>query len=83
MGIRVALYEGSERRGEVEFRTLLVAGPDDYVCSPVGIISHDEATAISWGLRRLPAVDLHGCVGRFTWREESALSAAPDRDHPN
>ncbi len=69
MDHRVALYDGTRRRGMVRFRTLLVTGPRDYTCLPDGTLTLAEAVEVSDRLRDLPAVSM-GTVGKYQWEVE-------------
>jgi hypothetical protein len=71
MSFSVGLYRDSARQGRIAFRTLPATRSSDYVSTPDGILSRDEAEHISRQLLQTPAV-CHGAVGKYVWRQEEA-----------
>jgi hypothetical protein len=69
MRLKVGLYHGPARYGEVELDTVFVMVPADYTCEPRDIITHDEVIQIAKVLRREPK-NHAGVVGNYNWREE-------------
>jgi hypothetical protein len=68
MSNTIGLYQGLTRQGEVEFDTVFVMEPADYVCKPKGVVTYDEVAQIAKVLRR---EGTHaGVVGKYEWHEE-------------
>lgn len=66
---RIGLYHNSTRYGNIEFDTIFVMKPADYVCEPLGVVTHEEAGQIAAVLRRTPHIE-SGVVGYFDWCKE-------------
>lgn len=66
MNLRIGLYHGSTRYGEVELGTVFVMEPADYTCEPKGVVTCEEVQQIAKVLRRSPDIET-GVVGEFAW----------------
>jgi hypothetical protein len=71
MSASVGLYREFARKGGNTFRTVPATQSSDYVSTPKGVLSHDQAENVSWQLCRTPVVD-QGAVGQYVWRREEA-----------
>jgi hypothetical protein len=69
MSFSVGLYRDFARKGGITFSTVPAKQTSDYVSTPEGVLSHDQAEHVSWQLRRTPIV-YQGAVGRYVWRQE-------------
>ena len=69
MSFSVGLYRDFARKGGIAFSTVPAKQTSDYVSTPEGVLSHDQAEHVSWQLRRTPAVN-QGAVGKYVWRRE-------------
>ena len=69
MSFSVGLYRDFARKGGIAFSTVPAKQTSDYVSTPEGMLSHDQAEHVSWQLRRTPIV-YQGAVGRYVWRQE-------------
>ena len=69
MGFKVHLSDNLQRRGFVQFRSLLVMSPEDFQCEPDGILTFEEVQQVARSVRRLPAAG-HGVIGKYRWVEE-------------
>jgi hypothetical protein len=69
MSFSVGLYREFARKGGITFSTLPATHSSDYVSTPKGIVSRDEAEHVSRELRRTPVI-CRGAVGKYIWRQE-------------
>ena len=72
MSIKIGLYDGPTRHGEVELDSVFVMEPADYVCEPQGLLSCSEVGQIAKVLRREPWTHA-GVVGEYAWHEEEPM----------